>query len=1718
MMSFLELQAAGSKVQMYTKVAEAVDFFASVGADVNLSIMGKGAGWREATAEEISQMTPEQKEAATLNGKVYMLEFSDVTGMPFYGDEKTGRKGAVDYKNKYDNVQMILVGMNDTHIRLAMKNSDIDFIIPWHSSGNSKEVLSNLISAVGEKLNTSVDYTTTQSDMKKGETKHYYDENGDKVEYSAPGEQTAEEKQLWDLRMRILTGKANNTEAKGGFTADERTLVYNDPWLRQLYDRFYVKGVDDACFGVKLSGKQAGQIFPYEYWDTSLTKDQADENGRRFVEYCERMGIIPRFSQFKDDPGYWKLLIDRPMYNNDGTYHEQQTINVTNARIGQLDESGKLDRSTTDLPTQAQAVYAPKDKRSPMYEEYKMREDNAVMAAEEALGIPYTEKQTEAMDDAQAIQTTDDVYSDGVDPSLSIYGEENEGDLDLTNDAASDYQDAVARGDMEAAQEDVDFYAEQKGYTEEVFHGTRSKFNSFDIDKAAFGNSGYGFYFGDQSRAAAFGGEDMNLIHAYINPDRIGTPESHNITAEQFENAIQRLGLSPNKTYGEYVNTAEEYVSLRNDWRLAYDLQDWAHWPQWSTESGSQERMPAKEILSILQETLGMDGIRNDNEIVLWDNRLIKSADPVTYDDNGNVIPLDQRFSDSPDIRYSTGGETNEADQELNQTLVNSGALTQEEIDAYNEKTSRPLEGKSRKWMQSEGPAQRQFGGEEGMLQESDEFDQRVIDFVRENNAYFPDTNEGQIKRALNWVRGQKTQTPDGKTTDGYAEALKKVTGKSFDYRSADGQARMVAVMGLAAARNDVTAQVMLADAFNRQGTDLGRTLQSRKLFKLMTPAGRISLLQKMMEDQKDILGKQGKNIELKFSDWLIQAAAMAESDEDFRKVQAAAASELGEQIPANWKDRLRELRMLSMLANPRTHIRNIIGNALFVPAVSLKNKLGAVGEITRSALSSKERERTKTLSLASSKEVRAFARQDAENIRGLLTGEAKYSEATQIAKSQNKLGKALDWASEKNSNALEGEDWFFLKGHYRRALGGWMTANGYTVEQVQNDAALLERGRQYAINEAQKATYRDFNKAAAALNEVSRKGGVTGFIVDAALPFKKTPANILRRGIEYSPVGIVKSLTVDMYRMKQYMDYENGKLKVMPEKAMSPNQVIDDICSGLSGTAIMALGFLLAGTGAVTCGLDDDEDKFDKAKGEQEYAIKLFGMDVSYTMDWAAPMSMPFFVGAAIRNQAQQEDDVNVEKILNSIGSMTEPVFNLSMLDGINTLFKTSSYDTNTNPITQIGSKIATNYISSYVPSVLGAINRTFFDDKQRKSFVESGKSSGVAGQFRYMLEQIQNKIPGLAQQNIAARDIWGNEKTTGFMERLFENFISPGYIEHVEDDPIINEMARLYELNPNDYSSMIPKEDPAKTISYTKDKETHKVVLTDKQWDHYKEVRNKTAHAELTELINSDEYKAAVDSVQVKMINDVWSHADKVGQHAVVPEVEVKDKNVAEVSRDARISGINDEIVKALKAEDYDAYDTMVEAMNQEFDDPEDAKKEIMKKVGDTYRDQWKAAYRNGDSDRMGEIENLLEYTGFSFNIYGKRGWMAQVDDEAEKKESSALPQARYSASTGVSDAGSRKHYEGMDDYRGNIDIDHRPVLYNDDGTISTEESFSVGIDGKEVLLPTIINGKRVSEQEAINHYYETGDHLGIFDTPEEAEEYAERLHNRQDWYYHR
>jgi hypothetical protein len=84
------------------------------------------------------------------------------------------------------------------------------------------------------------------------------------------------------------------------------------------------------------------------------------------------------------------------------------------------------------------------------------------------------------------------------------------------------------------------------------------------------------------------------------------------------------------------------------------------------------------------------------------------------------------------------------------------------------------------------------------------------------------------------------------------------------------------------------------------------------------------------------------------------------------------------------------------------------------------------------------------------------------------------------------------------------------------------------------------------------------------------------------------------------------------------------------------------------------------------------------------------------------------------------------------------------------------------------------------------------------------------------------------------------------------------------------------------------------------------------------------------------------------------------------------------------------------------------------------------------------------------------------------------------------------------------------------GILDLNARPVVANPAAGpqgYSTVRSISVTDDqGRAYLLPTVIDGKLVSNEEAIAHWKQTGEHLGYFDTEDNANAYAKALHEAQ------
>ena len=88
-----------------------------------------------------------------------------------------------------------------------------------------------------------------------------------------------------------------------------------------------------------------------------------------------------------------------------------------------------------------------------------------------------------------------------------------------------------------------------------------------------------------------------------------------------------------------------------------------------------------------------------------------------------------------------------------------------------------------------------------------------------------------------------------------------------------------------------------------------------------------------------------------------------------------------------------------------------------------------------------------------------------------------------------------------------------------------------------------------------------------------------------------------------------------------------------------------------------------------------------------------------------------------------------------------------------------------------------------------------------------------------------------------------------------------------------------------------------------------------------------------------------------------------------------------------------------------------------------------------------------------------------------------------------------------------------------KGNIDLYHRLMVKNEDGSVSTVRSMSFYDENQdsdtytlEVLIPTVVGNEILSDEDAIAHYYASGEYLGYFLTPEEATAYALQLHEQQ------
>lgn len=740
---------------------------------------------------------------------------------------------------------------------------------------------------------------------------------------------------------------------------------------------------------------------------------------------------------------------------------------------------------------------------------------------------------------------------------------------------------------------------------------------------------------------------------------------------------------------------------------------------------------------------------------------------------------------------------------------------------------------------------------------------------------------DGQDVRFLERQIAEGTLSFDTITDEGsVARAHGTMAEKGFD--GALEQYRRTVRSGVATKDNTTLGQQLLLQAmregntaytaellslYTRNATTAAQALQAQSIFRKLSPQGQLVAVQKAVDALNE---KHGTHVALDEADVadFLGAATEAERQAARERMLDQAASA----VPGTFKAKFDTLRYLAMLGNPKTHIRNILGNTLFQPVVAAKNRVGALAEAAAYQISGGKVERTKALLGANPFGALAGeARADWVNVRDFLGSTTKYAEQTALwnieeradAFSDKKpVGRGINALSEFNSRALEAEDMAAKRLIYAQSLAGYLKANG--VKSIREAApALLNRARTYAAEEAMRNTFNDHN---AVSDAVSKLGGAArsdnpavraaGYVVEGVLPFKRTPANILVRAAEYSPVGAGLGI-LDTVRGARSGD------------AAQIGKGLDRLAAGLTGTALLTLGALAAGAGYVTGGGDRDKKQaaFDNLTGHQPYALELKD-GTSVTLDWLAPEAIPFFMGVELYNAAV-DGGLSLEDLGGILKNATAPMLELSMLQGLNDMFDNAAYAKNRGE-SVLGNVLAsalTSYVTQVFPTLGGQIER-IGEDVRMSTYTD--KNSPVPTDLQYTLGKVSAKVPGWDYHQVPYIDAWGREEATGdVLERAVNNLFNPAYTSRVDVSAVERELQRLADATGE--TGVFP----ARAARYF-DVGGERKDLTAEEYQTYAKALGQGRYTLVRQAMASEAYAAMDDAGKAAFVDKMYQVAD--------------------------------------------------------------------------------------------------------------------------------------------------------------------------------------------------------------------------------------------------
>ena len=542
------------------------------------------------------------------------LDFDGVEGMAF--------KEALRLRDKYHaSAGTIAIGIDNAQIQMLLDSMDIDYVIPYHKSGMAKAVRKAM------HIPTWTEYESYQSE------KNLSREDA--------------RRQAKKYGVKLLAESDSNYQKHPNFS----------DWF-DITEARQIAKMENANPSDKAMKKKYGAMY-----GGYMAMQNAANN---YLKLCAERGISPKFSHknadFTVEDNYWKLLIDRKMIDNvTGEVIEQKAVKP-------IFDQGEVLRILNDELERYPSVKADQDYATRKVAEHFLSGNIKGGMSAEAI--------------AKAMKTPVDNVA-----KVNILASVEDNAKLSTRDSA--YMDAVNNKDADTLEKMVVEAAEKampnsmirdkNGNLLVVYHGSPSKFTVFDHNKMnTHGNAhGRGFYFTEnKSLAEGYEKDGGQLLKGYLNIEKPMSEDKVTIKKADLIKLIQSVCEEQAKEFvenGEYDNVKEAlFDTWVSNYVYTYGMnikdvyRDVANIIYSSAESDvdivaelTNGGAGVENTLKRVYEVLGFDGViytnnQNTHEFVSLISNQFKSAEPITYDDNGNVIPLSQRFNnDNEDIRYS---------------------------------------------------------------------------------------------------------------------------------------------------------------------------------------------------------------------------------------------------------------------------------------------------------------------------------------------------------------------------------------------------------------------------------------------------------------------------------------------------------------------------------------------------------------------------------------------------------------------------------------------------------------------------------------------------------------------------------------------------------------------------------------------------------------------------------------------------------------------------------------------------------------------------------------------------------------------------------------------------------------------------------------------------------------------------------------------------------